>query len=305
MASDKIVITGAAGLLGQNLIRCLKLHGFSNIVAIDKHVENTSTLQQLHSDITIIRADLACDDGWQHALANADVVVCGHGQIGGVKPELFERNNILATRRLLEAARREHVGYLVHISSAAVRSMAVNPYSESKKMQEAVVKGYEFHTVILRPTLMFGRFDRKNLGWIARFMRSVPVFPIPGDGRYARQPLYVRDFCEIIRTCIERRICGEYNISGLTKIDYIDLIRTIRTTLQLPTPIIKIPYRAFKLLLKIYALINRNPPFTDYQLDAFTTQEEFEVIDWPGIFGVKPTPLDVAIGETFLDPHYA
>ena len=31
---------------------------------------------------------------------------------------------------------------------------------------------------------MFGWFDRKHLGWLARFMTRAPVFPVPGHGRY-------------------------------------------------------------------------------------------------------------------------
>ena len=58
---------------------------------------------------------------------------------------------------------------------------------------------------MLRPTLMFGWFDRKHLGWLARFMQRAPVFPIPGHGRYLRQPLYAGDFCDIIMACIEQR----------------------------------------------------------------------------------------------------
>jgi hypothetical protein len=33
--------------------------------------------------------------------------------------------------------------------------------------------------------------------------------------------------------------------------------------------------------------------------------DEFEVIDWPAIFNVTPTPFDVAIRETFTDPTYS
>jgi len=40
--------------------------------------------------------------------------------------------------------------------------------------------------VVLRPTLMFGWFDRKHVGWLKRFMERMPVFPIPGDGRMWR-----------------------------------------------------------------------------------------------------------------------
>jgi nucleoside-diphosphate-sugar epimerase len=160
--------------------------------------------------------------------------------------------------------------------------------------------------VVLRPTLMFGWFDRKHLGWLARFMQRVPVFPIPGSGRYVRQPLYAGDFCEIIMACLEKRISGSaYNISGLEYIEYIDLMRAVREALNAHTPIIRIPYTAFWLILKIYGLVDRNPPFTTTQLRALVTPDIFEVIDWPALFGVRATPLREALHETFRDPRYA
>ena len=51
---------------------------------------------------------------------------------------------------------------------------------------------------VARPTLMFGWFDPKHFGWLSRFMAKVPVFPIPGSGKYMRQPLYVIDFCRVL-----------------------------------------------------------------------------------------------------------
>ncbi len=73
--------------------------------------------------------------------------------------------------------------------------MAVDDYTETKKAQEALVSASGIKQVILRPTLMFGWFDRKHVGWLARFMQKVPVFPIPGNGKFLRQPLYAGDFC--------------------------------------------------------------------------------------------------------------
>ena len=65
----RIAVTGAAGLVGQNLIPRLKARGFTDIVAIDKHPANTAILRRLHPDIRVIEADLAVDDGWQDAVA--------------------------------------------------------------------------------------------------------------------------------------------------------------------------------------------------------------------------------------------
>jgi len=159
---------------------------------------------------------------------------------------------------------------------------------------------------ILRPTLMFGWFDRKHLGWLSRFMKKVPIFPIPGDGKYMRQPLYSGDFCDIIISCIENNISeGVFNISGHEKIDYIDMIREIKNAIRAKTLILKIPYDLFYILLWIWSLFDRDPPFTLQQLKALTASDEFEVIDWPGIFNVPYTPFSKAINVTFNDPEYS
>ena len=299
----KIVVTGAAGLVGQNLIARLKPAGH-RIVALDKHAANLAVLRRLHPEIEVVEADMAEAGGWTGAVAGAEAVVLGHAQIGGLDAAVFERNNVTATRRLLDAVPGDC--HLVHISSSVVNSLAVDWYTETKKAQEALVLAAGLPTVVLRPTLMFGWFDRKHLGWLARFMRSKPVFPVPGDGQFIRQPLYAGDFCAIIQACLEQRLVGAaYNISGRERIAYIDLMRLVREAAGARAAIVRIPYRAFWLLLAAYARIDRDPPFTTKQLEALVTPESFEVIDWPGIFGVAATPLREAMMETFRDPRYA
>lgn len=303
--SGRIVITGAAGLVGQNLIPRLKAHGFSEIVAIDKAKANAAILRDLHPDIDVVVADLAADDGWQKLFAGTSVLVHGHAQIGGLVAEEFLRNNVRASERVMHAAQVHGIPYLVNISSSVVNSMAEDNYTETKKAQEALVLASGIKQIVLRPTLMFGWFDRKHLGWLARFMAKVPIFPIPGSGRYLRQPLYVGDFCNIIVAAIEQRMTGTYNISGQHSIDYIDLIREVKDATRAKTSIIRIPYGLFAVLLRLYGLASSNPPFTEKQLKALSTPDLFEVIDWPGIFGVRTTPLPDALNETFNDPVYS
>jgi len=300
-----IAVTGAAGLIGQNLIPRLKARGYCNIVAIDKHKANVAILRGLHPDITVIEADLAKDDGWQAAVVDADVLVLSHAQIGGLDAGAFTKNNITATERILGAVRAK-APYIVHLSSSVVESAADDWYVQTKDAQEKLVVTSGLPVVVLRPTLMFGWFDRKHLGWLARFMRKAPVFPIPGSGRYLRQPLYAGDFCDVIMACIARRPTGEtYNISGREKIAYIDLIRAVKEACGARTAIVRIPYSLFWILLYVYGLFDRDPPFTTGQLEALVTPDVFEVIDWPGIFGVKATPLKTALTETFRHPAYA
>jgi nucleoside-diphosphate-sugar epimerase len=303
--SQQVFITGAAGLVGQNLIPVLKRNPDLKIVAADKHPTNTAKLAELHPDIEVIQADLAERGDWQARLADSDMAVFLHAQIGGLDEAEFIRNNVTATELCLSAMESGKTRYLVHISSSVVNSMADDFYTRSKTAQEAVVAKTDIPHIILRPTLMFGWFDRKHLGWLKRFMERMPVFPIPGDGKYLRQPLYAGDFSAIIASSIASQKTGAFNISGQETVDYIDLIRAIKRVTGAGALILKIPYGVFWLLLKTYALFSKNPPFTTSQLEALVTPDVFEVIDWPTLFNVPATTLEDALTETFLDPTYS
>jgi nucleoside-diphosphate-sugar epimerase len=306
LSTGAILVTGAAGLVGQNLMLRLKTSPCGPLIGIDKHPTNTKILACLHPDARVIESDLARPDPWRDAFAGVGTLVLNHAQIGGTVEAEFVSNNITATQNVLAAAKHHSVPYIVHISSSVVNSLARDYYTETKKAQEQLVRDSGIPCCILRPTLMFGWFDRKHLGWLARFMERTPVFPIPGHGRYLRQPLYAGDFSAIVMAAVTTPRPGEtFNISGQSKVEYVELIRSLRAAMRVKTPVIRLPYALFWLLLKVYAAFDRNPPFTTKQLEALVTPDVFEVIDWPKIFAVPSTPLRLALQETFQHPQFS
>lgn len=303
---SKIVIPGAAGLVGQNLIIQLKAKGFKNIVAIDKHPYNTKMLADIHPDIKVVYADLAEKGDWQENFESASVVIMLQAQIGGLTIEPFIRNNVNSTQLIIETMRKYDVPYIIHISSSVINSAADDFYTNTKKEQEKLVAASNINNCILRPTLMFGWFDRKHLGWLSRFMKKSPLFPIPGDGKYMRQPLYVKDFCNIIISVLEKQPQNKiYDITGCEKVYYIDIIREIKKATKSKTIILNIPYGLFRFILATAGILMKNPPFTTQQLKALAAKDEFELIPWWNIFGVKPTKFQEAIYETFNHPVYS
>ena len=302
----KIVLPGGAGLVGQNLVARLIAKGYLSIVVIDKHKANLDILKEVHTGVFIECADISKPGNWQTHFIGADVVVMLQAQIGGLFYQEFVDNNVTSTKLILDLVKKNNIPYLVHISSSVVESVADDFYTRSKIEQENIVLASGISCPILRPTLMFGWFDRKHLGWLARLMQKIPVFPIPGNGKFMRQPLYVGDFCGVIISCIENRIpSGIFNISGHQKIDYIDMIRIIKKATGAKAIILKIPYSLFYALLWVWALFDKNPPFTTQQLQALIAKDEFEVTDWPETFGVPYTPFETAIEETFNHPVYS
>jgi nucleoside-diphosphate-sugar epimerase len=301
-----IIVTGAAGLVGQNLVLMLQELGYKDIVAIDKHAGNLDVLRTLVPDARTVVADLAEPGDWERLFDADAVVVVLHAQITGKRPDAFERNNIAATERLLAAVRAGGARFLVHVSSSVVNSIACDDYTRTKRGQEALIRASGIPCCVLRPTLMFGWFDPKHLGWLARFMEKTPVFPIPGHGRYMRQPLYIRDFCRALAWAIEHRPAGAvYDVVGAQRIDYIDMIRLIKKVKGLRTWIVPIPFALFRGLLKTYALFSRQPPFTADQLEALAAGDDFQGVETEAAFGFRQTPFEAAIRESYCHPRYS
>jgi nucleoside-diphosphate-sugar epimerase len=303
---SKIIIPGAAGLVGQNLIILLKQRGYRNIVAIDQHEYNVRILRELHPDIEVILADCSQPGDWTKSFVGGDVLIMLQAQITSKTSEPFIRNNITSTEIILDAVRKYGIPYIVHVSSSVVISVADDDYTRTKTAQEKLVRESGIRHCVLRPTIMFGWFDRKHFGWLSRFMKRTPIFPIPGDGKFMRQPLYVLDFCRVIIACMEKQPDGTvYNITGKERIDYIDIIRTIKRIKKYHTWILHIPFGFFAFLLRFYALFSKKPPFTVDQLKALAAGDEFPEDPWWEEFDVKPTPFEKAIRETFLHPIYS
>ena len=305
----RVFLPGGAGLVGLNLIALLQQHHPKwQLLVVDKKREAVEAGRTMFPAVEFLCEDLTSKDGvqWPTRLTGCDACVMLQAEIGNTDPTQFERNNIRTTEVVLEQLKLHGIPRLVHISSSVVNSVAADLYTTTKRAQEELVQRCWPGVVILRPTLMFGWFDRKHLGWLARFMKKLPVFPIPGNGRFIRQPLYVGDFCRVIQSCLEQPLhSGTYDITGLEQVSYISLMRQLRQAVNARTWIIHLPIPLFGWLLQLWALISRQPAFTRSQLTALTAGDEFEVIDWPGIFSVQPTELADALRITYQDPRYS
>src|SRR5688572_12569811 len=132
----KVVITGAAGLVGLNLVLLLTHHGYRNVVAIDKIEANLGLARRLNPMLRTVHADLATHGPWEDELAGADAVIILHAQITGKEGSLFVRNNLEATQLVLDASKRHGVPYGILTGSSVVHSVADDDYTRTKIGQE-------------------------------------------------------------------------------------------------------------------------------------------------------------------------
>jgi uncharacterized protein YbjT (DUF2867 family) len=128
---------------------------------------------------------------------------------------------------LVKAARAAGVRRIVHVSVVNAAVDGPTPYVRAKAALEALVRGSGLEWVIVRPTLTYGPGDIliNNLAWA---LRRLPIYGLPGTGRYTVQPAHVDD---VARICVEAGRGGvglTIDAAGPEILAYRDLVAMVR-----------------------------------------------------------------------------
>lgn len=287
-----------------NLLRILHKKKM-DIIAIDKSGQNLELAKRLFPRITTIIADLSRDGDWKDSFKRASCVVQLQAQISAPTAGPYKRNNIRSIKEVCDACKRHKVPHLIHFSSSVVMSVADDHYTDTKKAGEKVVEASDVPYTMLRPPLMYGCFDVKHLGYLTRILEMSPVFPVPGSGRYMRQPLFVDDICHITENLIHERPKNRvFNVIGKERIDFLDCMKIIAEEKHLHRIFLPIPIPLFLSLLRVYSFITRKKPFVPDQLRALTAGDDFPVSDWDATFNVTYTSFREGIRAMLRSPYY-
>jgi uncharacterized protein YbjT (DUF2867 family) len=100
------------------------------------------------------------------------------------------------TATLLDAARDAGVRRVVQLSVSNASASSTLPYFRAKALAEEALSSSGLSYAIVRPTLVFAREDVlvNNIAWL---LRRLPLFVVPGSGRYTLQPVAVEDVAEL------------------------------------------------------------------------------------------------------------
>ncbi|MCC6124975.1 MAG: NAD-dependent epimerase/dehydratase family protein [Pirellulales bacterium] len=202
------LVTGAGGFLGRYIIERLLARG--DRVSATSRIA-ASDLAAL--GVTVIPADLRDFNAVVAACRGIDCVFHVAGVSGiGVKSRYFHENNVLATRNVLEACRRNRVGRLVYTGSPSVvfdgrdqcgvdesapyPTKWLGHYPRSKAIAERAVLAANGEngllTCSLRPHLIWGPRDRALIPRLYDRARRKRLIRI-GDGENLIDIVYVEN----------------------------------------------------------------------------------------------------------------
>jgi nucleoside-diphosphate-sugar epimerase len=255
---QRVLVTGCAGFLGSHLSERLVELGHT-VVGVDCFTPYYSretkerNLQRLRDEprFALVELDLAIEplDGLMDGVDTVFHLAAQAGVLGsfGASFEIYARNNVLATQRLLEAAANAPPVAFVYASSSSVYGHAsmypttelsarkpLSPYGMTKLATEELAAVYlrcfGLPVIGLRYFTAYGPRQRPDMAF-CRFFRcalSGRALPINGEGRQVRDFTFVDDVVAGTLAAAERGRPGRiYNIGGGRPVELLDAIAWI------------------------------------------------------------------------------
>jgi NADH dehydrogenase len=198
-----LLITGAAGFVGTQLLAHLDTSKYQTIYCLDRKREDIQLPVlpgQEREKITTIQGDLLNSSTYESILEQVDTVIHLAAVTGKVNPKDYFKVNAYATMLLLDRCKKAGVKHFLFFSSIAVtfKNKYRYFYAQSKEQAESYVKTSGLKFTILRPTMIMGKGSPVFTG-LAR-LAGLPIIPVFGKGKTRIQPVHVMDVVKAIQT---------------------------------------------------------------------------------------------------------
>ncbi len=278
-------VTGGSGFIGGHLIASLLGRGFE--VKVLAHRSPLPAMNKLEA----VPGDICDRERLKRALEGVDILFHLASALGSsvIGPAEFRRINVEGTESIFEAARRNGVSRVIHVSSAGVfgavtrgevvaESSAPEPitiYDRTKLEGEQMAVGFAkegMDVVVLRPGWAYGPGDRRTF----KLIKAVCTgrFIMVTKGRGMQTPIYIDDLVDGIHLAAEKGNGGDiYHLAGGEILTVGDMVRTIswacgKKTSRLFIPLL--PARLAAMFLEAaYAPWRKEAPFNRSKLSFF------------------------------------
>ncbi len=165
--------------------------------------------------------------------------------------------------------------------------------AEAEAHLQAWAEDHGVEWVVLRPTLIYGRGQDKNIAELARFIQRFGFFPLLGEAIGARQPVHAED---VALACLAGLHCAAaanraYNISGGETLPYREMVRRVFAALHLRPRLFAIPLAAFKSVLALLRLLPRYRHWSGSMAERMNRDLVFDHADAARDLGFSPRPF--------------
>ena len=293
-----LLLTGATGTIGLPLLRRLTAEG----VPVRCLVRDPRRLGSQRVRVQIALSDLADPFSFRHALRGVDTVVHLAAPIRDQPAGSIEELGGMAAWRLVRAAELAGVERFIFFSTLGASPRSRARLLRAKALAEKALLESSLSATVFAPSMVYSPSD--HFITLLERMSLLPVMPIVGPGSAAFQPIWAEDVADCIMAVLpggsrsEGAAGARFELAGPETLTYREIVECVLRSLRRRRPIVRIPARPARRLLKLTELLT-GPA-------AFATWDEAELLEVPLItprgtadaqeLGVQPKAMAAVLG---------
>ncbi|MES2025444.1 MAG: NAD-dependent epimerase/dehydratase family protein [Pseudomonadota bacterium] len=150
--------------------------------------------------------------------------------------------------------------------------------------------------VILRPTLIYGDGQDRNISEIVRFIRRFHFFPLFGKAKGLRQPIHAQD---VASACVGALLVRDaanhaYNISGGETLSYREMVIRVFDALGRRPRVLTVPLWIFRLAVSMLRCLPRYRQWSAAMAERMNRDLVFDHTEAARVIGFKPRQFSVS-----------
>lgn len=312
----RILVTGATGLLGSNLVRLLLSKNYE--VSVFLQIGSfTGSLEGLN--INRYYGDILNTESLENAVKQNDIVIHAAAitELWPSRSKLTREVNINGTKNVVDAVLKFKLKRLIYIGSASsfnTVSVADNQFPGAKFGLDYIDSKYTALNLVLNavkndhlpalailPTFMIGPFDYKPSSGklIIGLVKNKIRFYTDGGKNF----IYVRDVAIAIVNSIEMGAIGKFYIAGNENLSYNDFFKKVSHTVHVKSPDKKISNYIILLygfLSSIIGNVFRVKPLISYPMARISCDQQYvSSDDTVNELKMPQTNIEIAIKESY------
>lgn len=270
----KILVTGGAGFLGINLIRCLLDLGFTSITSLD--IADFDYPEK--DEIRVIEGDIRDPEIVEAVVPGTNWLVHTAAALPLYSEQDIRSTEVEGTGNLLKAAFKHQVDRFLYISSTAVYGVpdhcpidetdplvGVGSYGQAKIDAEHLCEEFRNRGMcipIIRPKSFIGPERLGAFELLYSWAREGRSFPMVGNGTNRYQLLDVEDLCQAIFLCATLpvdRVNDTFNIGARVFTTLKEDFQAVLDTAGYGKRIVPFPRWIAVAALRVFELLHLSP----------------------------------------------
>ena len=268
MKQKEILLFGASGQIGRNLIRKLSKKNYK-ITAVTRNIHRKGYLLKTQANpgyLELVELNNFISHKIDDLMKNCSVCINLIGILHEKKKNQFKTIHTDLPDMLSEKASKFNIDKFIHLSSLGIENAKDSMYALSKlNGEKKIIKNFK-RSIILKPSIVYSVDDKFTTNFMTLINR-LPFIPLYYSGNTKFTPIHVTDLVDIIYEMVDQDHPGLIlECIGPEVLSFREIIESLLNSINKKRLLFPLPFPLAKISAKVLQLFP-NPLLTEDQLN--------------------------------------